>query len=58
VADEAETAAWWARLHPVDGSNVVGEAMPGADALMQQALFLGVYPGLNAAMLQRMKRIV
>ena len=36
----------------------VDEAMPGADALMQQALFLGVYPGLNAAMLQRMTQVV
>lgn len=36
----------------------VTETMPGADALMQQALFLGVYPGLTAAMLQRMTQSV
>jgi CDP-6-deoxy-D-xylo-4-hexulose-3-dehydrase len=36
----------------------VGEALPGADALMQQALFLGVYPGLTSAMLQRMTQVV
>jgi CDP-6-deoxy-D-xylo-4-hexulose-3-dehydrase len=36
----------------------VGEALPGADALMQQALFLGVYPGLTSAMLQRIQETV
>lgn len=36
----------------------VGEALPGADALMQQALFLGVYPGLGPEMLQRMQQAV
>ena len=36
----------------------VGKALPGADSLMQQALFLGVYPGLTSAMLQRMAQVV
>lgn len=36
----------------------VGEALPGADALLHQALFLGTYPGLTAAMLERQRQVV
>jgi CDP-6-deoxy-D-xylo-4-hexulose-3-dehydrase len=32
---------------------LVSEVMPGADQLMQEALFLGTYPGLSEAMIDR-----
>jgi CDP-6-deoxy-D-xylo-4-hexulose-3-dehydrase len=32
-------------------SETVGEAFPGADAIMNEAIFLGTYPGLTPAML-------
>lgn len=34
LPDEAETAAWWGRLHAMDGANVVGDALPGATVLL------------------------
>ena len=39
----------WQRQFP-DAYRVVGE-LPGADAILQRALFVGVYPGLTRAML-------
>ena len=38
-----------------DALRSVGSAMPGADLLMQQALFLGTYPGLTKPMLEQMQ---
>jgi CDP-6-deoxy-D-xylo-4-hexulose-3-dehydrase len=32
---------------------LVEAEMPGADQLMQQALFLGTYPGLSEAMIDK-----
>ncbi|MEZ4240711.1 MAG: hypothetical protein R3F59_32070 [Myxococcota bacterium] len=34
VADAAENAAWWARLHDLDGTNVVLKARPDAAVLL------------------------
>ena len=34
------------------------ETMPGADRLMQQALFLGTYPGLSEAMIDREVQLI
>jgi CDP-6-deoxy-D-xylo-4-hexulose-3-dehydrase len=36
---------------------VVGE-LPGADRLMQAALFVGVYPGLTTAMLDYVVEVI
>lgn len=37
-------------VQPVD-SSTIAQAFPGADAIMNEAIFLGTYPGLTAAML-------
>ena len=33
-ADPAENAQWWSRLHPSDGTNLVGDAAPDAAVLL------------------------
>ena len=37
-------------LQPVN-SSTISAAFPGADAIMNEAIFLGTYPGLTPAML-------